>query len=71
MPADLAFEERPLKAQFKLADRSGAAYAAILGERELAEGTVTVRRLTDGDQRSVPVAELVAWVRAARDPEGP
>ena len=30
-----AFEERPLKAQLKMADRAGAAYAAILGEREL------------------------------------
>ena len=33
IPAAIAFEDRPLKAQLRMADRSGAAYAAIVGER--------------------------------------
>jgi histidyl-tRNA synthetase len=51
--ADAAFEDRPLKAQLKMADRSGAAYAAILGDRELEAGVVTLRRLADGAQEEV------------------
>jgi histidyl-tRNA synthetase len=60
--ADLAFEDRPLKAQLKLADRTGARFAAILGERELATGVVTMRRLADGDQREVAPADVVNWL---------
>ena len=51
--ADTSFEDRPLKAQLKMADRAGAAYAAIVGERELEAGTVTLRRLEDGQQEDV------------------
>jgi histidyl-tRNA synthetase len=53
-----SFAERPLKAQLKMADRAGAAYTAILGERELADGTVTLRRMADGEQESVALAAL-------------
>jgi histidyl-tRNA synthetase len=55
----VAFEDRPLGAQFRMADRSGAAYAAVLGERELSEGTVTLRRLADGVEETVPRDEAV------------
>ena len=34
-----------MKAQMKVADRSGAAVAVIIGSNELAEGAVTVRPL--------------------------
>jgi histidyl-tRNA synthetase len=57
--SDASFEERPMGAQLRMADRSGAAYAAIVGEREVTAGTVTLRRLTDGEQEVVPQAELV------------
>jgi len=59
VPAQVAFEDRPLGAQFRMADRSGAAYAAVLGERELSEGTVTLRRLADGVEETVPRDEAV------------
>ena len=61
--ADVSFEDRPLKAQLKMADRSGAAYAAILGERELEAGVVTIRRLADGTQAEV-AADALAEVLA-------
>lgn len=54
-----AYEDRPLKAQLRMADRTGAAYAAILGEREAAEGVVTLRRLADGNQQEVPSVDLM------------
>ncbi len=56
--ADAPFEERPLKAQLRMADRAGAEFAAILGERELTERTVTLRRLQDGAQRQVPTDQV-------------
>ncbi len=61
--ADAPYEERPLKAQLRMADRAGATYAAIVGEREAAEGRVTLRRLVDGAQDEVARADVVNWLR--------
>jgi histidyl-tRNA synthetase len=47
--ADRAFDGRSMKSQMKSADRSGAALVCIVGDDELAAGTVTVRDLR-GDQ---------------------
>ena len=52
-----------MKAQFKAADRSGARLAVVIGEREQADGTVTVRDLQAGDQEVVGRADVVAHVR--------
>jgi histidyl-tRNA synthetase len=57
-----AYEDRPLKAQLRMADRTGAAYAAILGQREAAEGVVTLRRLANGNQQEVPSADVMDWL---------
>ena len=57
--AQAPFDDRPLNAQFRMADRSGAAYAAVLGDRELSEGTVTVRRLADGVEKTMPRDEAI------------
>jgi histidyl-tRNA synthetase len=61
-PADIGFEERPLKAQLRMADRAGASYAAILGPEELEAGEVTMRRLADGVQERVPLPDVVNWL---------
>ncbi len=63
-----AFDERPLKAQLKMADRAGAAYAAIVGEQEVAASTVTLRRLSDGEQAKVPIDDVVNWL-SRTDPD--
>jgi len=65
--ADLPFEERPMKAQLKMADRADAVFAAIVGERELAEDTVTLRRLADGIQKTVPARDVVRWLTRLED----
>jgi histidyl-tRNA synthetase len=62
--ADASFEDRPMKAQMKQADRVGAVFAAIIGDREIAEGTVTLRRMSDGEQAAVALTELPDRVRA-------
>ena len=64
--ADAAFEDRPLKAQLKMADRTGASHAAIVGERELEAGVVTLRRLSDGDQHEIAAGSLAEAVASTR-----
>jgi histidyl-tRNA synthetase len=64
---DTAYQDRPLKAQMKMADRSGAAFAAILGEKELADGVLTLRRLVDHVQKTVPSGEVVKWLTRLDD----
>ncbi|HTX63983.1 MAG TPA: histidine--tRNA ligase [Acidimicrobiales bacterium] len=64
--ADRAFDGRSMKAQMKLADRSGAKVAVIVGPKEAEAGTVLVRPLrSDGDQQAVPLAGVVEAVRNA------
>jgi histidyl-tRNA synthetase len=62
--ADASYEDRPMKAQMKQADRVGAVFAAIIGDREIAEGTVTLRRMSDGAQAAVALTGLPDRVRA-------
>lgn len=61
---DLSYGGRGLKGAMKSADRSGARHALVLGDRDLDAGTVGVKDLASGEQRSVPldgvVDELVA-----------
>ncbi len=46
--ADRSFDARSMKAQMKVADRSGARLALLVGEDEVAAGTVTLRDLRSG-----------------------
>ena len=67
--ADRGFDGRSMKSQMKSADRSGALLAVMVGEQEVAEGTVTIRPLRGDDgedrtQRTVPRSDLVAEVRS-------
>ncbi|MFZ2509983.1 MAG: histidine--tRNA ligase [Gordonia sp. (in: high G+C Gram-positive bacteria)] len=65
---DLAYGDRGLKGAMKAADRSGARIALVLGENELAERTIEVKDLTNGEQRKLAldavVGELVATLRS-------
>lgn len=54
--------DRSVKAQFKAADRAGAARALVVGA-EWNEGRVTVRDLESGEQSLVKTAEVEAWQR--------
>ncbi len=54
-----------MKARMKRADRSGAAHALIMGDEELASGTVIVKPLrTDSQQETVSVSDLPERLRA-------
>jgi histidyl-tRNA synthetase len=62
--ADLAYGHRGLKGAMKAADRSGARYALVLGERDLEAGTVAVKDLGTGEQRDVALDAAVAELTA-------
>ena len=58
--ADRGYEQRSMKAQMKLADRSGAAYAVIIGSNELEAGTVVLRALREpAGQHAVARTDLL------------
>jgi histidyl-tRNA synthetase len=55
--SDLDYVGRSAKGQFRQADRSGAAYAAIIGEDELERGVCTLRDMRSGEEQTVSVAD--------------
>ena len=55
---DLAYGERGLKGAMKAADRSGASYAVVVGDRDLEAGVAQVKDLRSGEQAAVPLAEI-------------
>ncbi len=69
LACDLDQDGRGLRTQLKAADRAGARHAVVVGERDLAEGGVTVRDMASGREERVPVDALAAhleahWTRA-------
>lgn len=50
------------KKQFKRADKVGASIALVLGENEVAEGTVVVKDLTGGEQQTMAQSEVAAYL---------
>lgn len=64
---DRAFGGRSVKAQWKAADRSGAAVAVMVGRDELARDAVAVKDLASGHQDEVTRTGLVAWLIARRE----
>ena len=59
IPTDMAFGDRALRGAMKGADRSGARWALILGDRDLEAGTAVLKDLITGDQRDIPLADLL------------
>jgi histidyl-tRNA synthetase len=51
--------ERSLRAQLRRANDLKARFVLIVGEDEVSRGTLTIKRMADGEQRSVPEPDLV------------
>ncbi|WP_217146114.1 HisS family protein, partial [Streptomyces sp. AC627_RSS907] len=64
--ADFAFGGKGLKNAMKSANRSGARFALVAGERDLAEGVVQLKDLESGDQTPVALDAVVEELRARR-----
>ena len=60
--ADMAFGARGLKGALRAADRSGAAFAVLIGTEERRAGTVSIKDLTTGDQQDVAATQATDWL---------
>ncbi len=60
--AEYDYDIASMKSQMKKADRSGAKFAVILGEDELAGSNATVRALDSGEQKLMPLNELEQYL---------
>jgi histidyl-tRNA synthetase len=61
--ADTVFGSRGLKGAMKAADRSGARYALVAGERDLAENVVQLKDLVSGEQSPVAVDQIIPTIK--------
>ncbi|KOU38963.1 histidyl-tRNA synthetase [Streptomyces sp. WM6373] len=62
--ADMSYGGKGLKGAMKDANRSGARFAIVAGDRDLAEGVVQLKDMESGEQTAVPVGELTDTVKA-------
>lgn len=53
------YQNRSLKAQYRTVDRKKAKVVVIIGEDEVAQGTVTIKRLSDKLQKSVALDDMI------------
>ncbi len=56
-------EPDKLGKQMKYADQINVPYVCVLGETEIADGTVTVKNMKSGDQQSVPRSEAASGLK--------
>ena len=61
--ADIVFGARGLKGAMKAADRSGARYALVAGERDLADNLVQLKDLVSGEQTPVAVDQIISTIK--------
>jgi len=62
-----AFTKDSLKAQLESADRIGAKYSLILGQKELLDGTIIIRDMESGTQEVIDYKKIYAEVNKRLD----
>jgi histidyl-tRNA synthetase len=62
----LAFarERRSMKSQMREANKHNVVYVVIVGESELTQEAVAIRRMDTGEQSLVPMSEVAQWIKA-------
>ena len=63
---ELAFGERGLKGAMKAADKSGARFVLVLGDRELERGEGEIKELATGKVQSIRLSDLSQFLNQAR-----
>lgn len=58
---------RSLKSQMKLSDKLQAKFTAVIGESELHEGKVKVKRMSDGTEESVNLSDLATYINKKKE----
>jgi histidyl-tRNA synthetase len=52
-----------LRAQLKIANKIGAEYTLILGQKEVIEGIIVIRDMKTGKQRTVKLEKIVPEIK--------
>lgn len=58
-----AFDKRPLKKQFALADKQGITFCVIIGEAESASQRCQLKNMVTGEQLEISIADLATTVQ--------
>ena len=64
---EVYFQARKLGRQFSYADKKGIPIVAVAGSDEIAAGALKLRRLRDGAEKTVPLADAARTVKALLD----
>lgn len=64
LPVDLAYGDRGLKGAMKAADRSGAHFSIVIGDRDLAQGTGELKDMRSGHQETTTLTTLISTIKA-------
>ena len=70
LAADTDYEGRSLKAQMRSADKLGARCVTVVGDDELASGTLTLKEMASGEQTPLPGIDAVVTHLRERRGEG-
>jgi histidyl-tRNA synthetase len=61
--AEMGYDEKSLRSQLRRANRLGAAFTVMLGERELAVGKVTLKDMQGGEQAEIPLDAVISYLQ--------
>jgi histidyl-tRNA synthetase len=61
--AEMGYDEKSLRSQLRRANKLGAAYTVLLGERELAAGEVAVKDMQGGEQEQIALDEVISHIQ--------
>lgn len=61
--AELDYQDRSLKSQFKLADKYNSKFTIIIGQDELDHGELCIRNMQTHEQKNVPIEKICAFVK--------
>jgi histidyl-tRNA synthetase len=60
--SDMAYGDRALKGAMKAADKSGARYSLVVGEKELSSGEATLKDMSSGEEQAIRIGDLASTV---------
>jgi histidyl-tRNA synthetase len=66
--AETDFSNKSLKSQMKRANRLGASYVLIVGDKELAEGSVILRNMATKEQTSISLDNVIESLKRTLSP---
>ena len=65
LACDMAYGDKGLKGAMKAADKSGARFAVVLGDEEVANAQVQIKDLSNSSQVQVSIGDMVKHIEQA------